>query len=171
MDETGRNYVQAQEHGLPPRITGVVYSGVGGPGGGRRIDDIQRKEVVIENDITWRINAMVDFLFGKGIKFISRASDVVKCREIEKIIKSVFSANGDAGFFQDMAVLGSVYGFVDCLIRPGVELLRENHTSVGRDSSAADSSGSFHNSSSTSSSFHSILKMVSTIGLELIEAP
>ena len=172
-DETGRNYVQAQEYGLPPRITGVVYSGAGGISGGRRIGDIQRKEVVIENDIAWRINAMVDFLFGKGVKFISKASDAGKRREIEKIVKSVFSSNGGAGFFQDMAVLGSVYGFVDCLIRPDIDLLRENQTSVSRLDSAADFSGSFQNSSSftSSSSFHSILKTVSTVGLELIEAP
>ena len=75
VGDSGRNYVQAQEYGLPTRITGYSYSGSNGVGAGRRVSDIQRKEVVIENDITWRINAMVDFLFGKGVKFISKASD------------------------------------------------------------------------------------------------
>jgi hypothetical protein len=35
----------------------------------------------------------------------------------------VIEANGGPGFYQDMAVLGSVYGFVDCLIRPGAAIL------------------------------------------------
>jgi len=64
VSESGRNYVQAQEVGLPARITGVVYSHSNGADAGRSVGDIQRKEVVIENDIAWRINAMVDFLFG-----------------------------------------------------------------------------------------------------------
>ncbi|HEY5140038.1 MAG TPA: hypothetical protein VIJ25_12085, partial [Methylococcales bacterium] len=51
--ESGRPYVQAQECGLPSRITGT--------------GNARRKEVVIENDITWRVNALVDFLFGKEI--------------------------------------------------------------------------------------------------------
>ncbi|KKL84534.1 hypothetical protein LCGC14_1963790, partial [marine sediment metagenome] len=97
--ESGRNYVQAQEVGLPARITGVVYSRSNGAEGGRSVPDIQRKEVVIENDIAWRINAMVDFLFGKGVQLISKSPQVSKRREIEKIMKAVFSANGGNGFF------------------------------------------------------------------------
>jgi hypothetical protein len=118
--ESSRNYLQGQEFGLPSRITGVSYSSSGGVGSGQSIDDISRKEVVIENDITWRVNAMVDFLFGKGVSFVSKAPEESKRKEIEKIIKGVFAANGGAGFFQDMAVLGSVYGFVDCLVRPSL---------------------------------------------------
>src|SRR4030042_4883456 len=57
VSESGRCYVQAQEYGLPPRITGLVYSGNSGVFSGRSIKDVQRKEVVIENDIAWRINA------------------------------------------------------------------------------------------------------------------
>ena len=166
VGDSGRNYVQGQECGLPARITGYAYSGSNGVGAGRRVSDIQRKEVVIENDITWRINAMVDFLFGKGVKFISKASDTGKRREIETIIRAVFSANGGAGFFQDMAVLGSVYGFVDCLIRPNEELLLAYHNSVG----SIDPTNSSSKTPPSSSSLQPILKTASKIGLELIEA-
>ncbi|MDD5064714.1 MAG: phage portal protein [Phycisphaerae bacterium] len=152
--ESGRCYVQAQEHGLPPRITGVVHSVNAGIFGARSIKDVQRKEVVIENDIAWRINAAVDFLFGKPISFISRAPDGLKRAEIESILKAVFEANGAIGFFQDMAVLGSVYGFVDCIVRPGSEILEQ-----------------FTSSSSQTLPFNNVLQLAQTIGLELIEAP
>ena len=121
-NESGKCYVQAQEYGLPARITGLVRCAEAGVFGGRPVGDIQRKEVVIENDIAWRINAAVDFLFGKPISVVSRSPDGVKRAEIEGIIKAVFSANGGIGFFQDMAVLGGVYGFVDCMVRPGREI-------------------------------------------------
>ncbi|MBN1392932.1 MAG: phage portal protein [Sedimentisphaerales bacterium] len=106
--EQSRNYIQAQEVGLPSRITGGLQ-------------DIKRKEVVIENDIAWRVNAMVDFLFGKPISIKSLAPEANKQAEIERILKVVFEANGAIGFFQNMGVIGSVYGFVDCVIRPAFE--------------------------------------------------
>ena len=92
--ELGRCYVQAQEYGLPARITGLVHSGNAGVFGGQCVRDVQRKEVVIENDIAWRINATVDFLFGKPISFVSKSPDSQKRAEIESILKAVFAANG-----------------------------------------------------------------------------
>ncbi len=154
VSESGRCYVQAQEYGLPPRITGFTHSANAGIFGGRSIKDVQRKEVVIENDIAWRINAAVDFLFGKPISFVSRAPDGQKRAEIESVLKAVFEANGAIGFFQDMAVLGSVYGFVDCIVRPGSEILEQ-----------------FTSSSSQTLSLKNVLQLAQTIGLELIEAP
>ncbi|AQT67118.1 Phage portal protein, SPP1 Gp6-like [Anaerohalosphaera lusitana] len=165
QNDASKNYVQGQEYGLPPRITGMSYSGAGNGLVGKRVGGIERKEVVIENDIAWRINAMVDFLFGKGIDFVSKASEPTKRRELEQIIKTVFAANGAAGFFQDMAVLGSVYGFVDCVVRPGTEVLQKAQGLNG--GGRATSS----NSTSTFTSFSSILESASGIGLELIEAP
>ena len=50
-NETTRCYVQAQEYGLPTRITGRIYSPNTGVFGGRTVREVQRKEVVIENDI------------------------------------------------------------------------------------------------------------------------
>jgi len=153
VSERGRCYVQAQEYGLPPRITGLVHSGNAGIFGGRAIKDVQRKEVVIENDIAWRINAAVDFLFGKPVSFVSRAPEEPKRAEIESILKAVFEANGAVGFFQDMAVLGSIYGFVDCIVRPGSEI-SERFTS-----------------SSQTLPLKDVLQSAQAIGLELIEAP
>ena len=66
------------------------------------------------------------------------------------------AANGGLGFFQDMAVLGSVYGFVDCLVRPG-DLLTERT--------------SYPAPSPPSLAFERILPFARAIGLELIEAP
>jgi len=165
VGESGRNYVQAQEIGLPARITGVVYSHDNDVGAGRNVPDIQRKEVVIENDIAWRINAMVDFLFGKGVQLISKSPEASKRREIEEIMKAVFSANGGNGFFQDMAVLGSVYGFVDCVVRPGEEVL--GHFNPAKWGASSNHTIDSHHTSS----FDSIIRIASGIGLELIEAP
>lgn len=154
VTEAGRSYLQAQERGQPTRLTGLVHSAGGGVFDGRCAGDVQRKEVVIENDIGWRINAAADFLFGKPVIFVSKAPDSRKRAEIESILKALFSANGAIGFFQDMAVLGGVYGFVDCLVRPGNEILEQ-----------------FISSSSQTHSFEDVLRLVQTIGLELIEAP
>jgi hypothetical protein len=159
--ENGKCYVQAQEYGLPARITGVARCAEAGVFGGRPVGDIRRKEVVIENDIAWRVNASVDFLFGKPISIVSRAPGGETKTEIEGILNKVFSANGGVGFFQDMAVLGAVYGFVDCMVRPGLEIYE-------------------HISNPTSDLSYSregrlpaevVLQLARAIGLELIEAP
>jgi len=156
-DSSGRCYLQAQEYGLPARITGLAHSANTGIFGGKAVKDVQRKEVVIENDIAWRINAAVDFLFGKPISFVSKSPDSQKRVEIESVLKTVFSANGGIGFFQDMAVLGSVYGFVDCLVRPDEKI--SQHISLGS------------TPSSQTLSFDDVLQLAQTIDLELIEAP
>jgi len=153
IKENGQCYLQAQEYGLPSRITGVSYPSGGGVWNGRAVKDVQRKEVVIENDIGWRVNAGVDFLFGKPISFVSRSPEARKRAEIEKIIKALFSANGGVGFFQDMAVLGGVYGFVDCIIRPGAEVVKS-------------ASGPHRNNS-----FERVLQLARAIDLELVDAP
>lgn len=159
INSSGRCYVQAQEYGLPARITGIVHS----PGvffGGESAADIARKEVVIENDIAWRVNAAVDFLFGKMVRFSSSCPDENKRTEIEAIINEVFSANGQIGFFQDMAVLASVYGFVDCIVRPGENIL-SRHTNGGQ----------AYQKSSASKPLENVLELARAIDLELIEAP
>ncbi|MGD8500749.1 MAG: phage portal protein [Phycisphaerales bacterium] len=162
VNESGRCYVQAQECGLPARITGFVHSGSRSVFGVRPISQVQRKEVVIENDITWRVNAAVDFLFGKPISFVSKSSDGQKRAEIEAILKAVFTANGDIGFLQDMAVLGSVYGFVDCFVRPGDDIIERVTSS---------SSQTLSRDSRKAGSLEDVLQLAQTIDLELIEAP
>lgn len=155
VSESGRCYVQAQEYGLPARITGLRHQPQAGTFDAQAVKDIQRKEVVVENDIAWRINAAADFLFGKPISLISKAPDSRKRSDIEMILRAVFAANGGLGFFQDMAVLGSVYGFVDCLLRPADAL--GGHLSSHR--------------SSTPPPFDAVLSLAGAIDLELIEAP
>jgi len=115
--ETTRPYRQTQEYGLPSRITGVNYSFYGGIMSGREVNGISRKEVVVENDIAWRIDTMVDFLFGKPITISSQAPDVERAKEIEQILQVVFDTNGGISYFQELALLGSIYGFVDVILR------------------------------------------------------
>jgi len=95
INESGRCYVQAQEYGLPVRITGLIHSGQVGVFGARSARDVQRKEVVIENDVAWRVNAAVDFLFGKPISFVSKSPDDQKSAEIEMILKACFVRPGE----------------------------------------------------------------------------
>jgi hypothetical protein len=146
--EVGRDYVLAQERGLPARISGATRMGLVSTG------DIQRKEVVIENDIAWRVNAMVDFLFGKPVNIVSKATERQKRREIEAILGAMFEANGGIGFFQDMAVLGSVYGFVDCLVRPNAGLYESAFSPQAKQPSVAEA-----------------IELARGTGLELVEAP
>lgn len=158
----GNGWVQAQETGLPSRITGRRYGAGCDASFGKKTGDVQRKEVVIENDIAWRIGAMVDFLFGKGVSFVSRAAEASRRQDIERILKGVFEANGGAGFFQDMAVLGSVYGFADCLVRPGAGLLSRLCRNAPHDVRSA------HPKAAVCSP---VLDHAETIALELIDAP
>jgi hypothetical protein len=84
------------------------------------------------------------------------------------LLKALFEANGGIRFFQDMAVLGSVYGFVDCLVRPGEEILGDN-TFQKLHSARASQDGV--TSSSLAQKFETVLRLVRQIDLELIEAP
>lgn len=107
-----RPYRQAQEWGLPARITGVVQGQ-----STLRLCDIARKEVVIENDIAWRIDTMVDWLFGSAITIHSTVEDESRRAQLESIINQIISANGGIGFLQKIALLGAIYGFVDVLVK------------------------------------------------------
>jgi len=172
VNESGRCYVQAQEYGLPSRITGLAHSPHAGAFGSQAVRDIQRKEVVIENDIAWRVNAAADFLFGKPISLISRAPDDRKRKDIEAILKALFAANGGPGFFQDMAVLGGVYGFVDCLIRAPQ---MQDTASRGPSSLPLPSSPPFRGpqvaDTGSGDPLSPVLQWAQAIDLELIEAP
>ncbi len=123
--ETARSYLQWQEYGLPSRITGMRYGYFGDTVTATPAGQIQRKEVVIENDIAWRIDTMVDFLFGKNIQIRSQACDRERARQITRILQAVFEANGGASWLQQLALLGSVYGFVDVILRHGAAEKRE----------------------------------------------
>ncbi len=113
LNTNSRPYFQAQEIGLPARITGINRFGIGA----EHVTNLARKEVVIENDIAWRIHTMVDFLFGKPVSIRSLAREPETAEIIESVIKSLFEANGGQAFFQTLALMGSVYGFVDVVLR------------------------------------------------------
>jgi hypothetical protein len=107
---TGGWYRQPQERGLPARIVGR--------------SEEQRREVVIENDIAWRIQAMVDFMFGKPVSIVSTGADAALRRTIERVLDHVWEASGGIALLQDAALLGHVYGHVDLLVRVDEEGLR-----------------------------------------------
>lgn len=144
-DKGGFPYRLAQEQGLPARLTRSLTA----PGHSQ-----PRRERVIENDIAWRIHALVDFMFGQPVAIQSLATESELAEQINQLLRAVFEANGGIGFFQDMALLGSVYGFVDVMLR-----LPENITISHRH-------GERHSPDESR-----LLEAASMIGLELIEGP
>lgn len=104
-DPSARAYRLAQEQGLPPRLVGAVDG------------SIQRKEIVVENDIAWRVDTMVDYLFGKPIVVNSEAPDPARRALIERLLRLILAVNGGIGLLQQMALSGAVCGFVDLLVK------------------------------------------------------
>lgn len=109
----GRWYRQAQEMGLPARVVGDRLPGWLAP------DDRapSRREVVIENDIGWRVQTMIDFMFGKPVRLVSTCRDEGKRALIERALDAIWEGSGGISLFQDMALLGHVFGHVDLLVR------------------------------------------------------
>ncbi len=110
-----RPYRQAQEWGLPPRITGVCSGHE--PFANSAEASLSRKEVVIENDIGWRIDTMVDYLFGKPLVVSSAAPDPARRDRIGRLLRMILANSGGIGFLQQLALFGSVYGYVDVLVK------------------------------------------------------
>lgn len=92
----------AQVQGLPDRLQ---------PTDGRS------REIVIENDIAWRVHTLVDFMFGKPIEFNPQTSDPQRAALLRRFLSAVIEVNGGANLLQDTAVLGTVYGHVDLMLR------------------------------------------------------
>mgnify|MGYP006270037437 CR=1 FL=1 len=104
MPDTGRT-LPAQAQGLPARLR-------------RRPDaDTPPREIVVENDIAWRIHTLVDFMFGRPVGLRSTAADPDRARRLESLLHAVFEANGGVDFFQNLALLGTIYGHIDVLLR------------------------------------------------------
>ena len=110
-----RPYRQAQEWGMPTRITGF-RAGVE-PLADGSVNPSARKEVVIENDIAWRVDTMVDYLFGRPLGITSAAPDEVRREEIGRLLRMILAHNGGIGFLQQLALIGAVYGFVDVVVK------------------------------------------------------
>jgi len=128
-----RWYRLAQELGVPPRVTGRKGMSFAGSSTttSTPLDDRanERREVVIENDIGWRIQSMIDFMFGKPIFIVSDSPNPALAKTIEAILAAIFDAAGGIAFFQDMALLGNVYGHIDLALRfdPALLLLHSPH--------------------------------------------
>ena len=112
---SARPYYQAQEFGLPARISGRSHLGYGGAGVPQPA--LSRKEVVIENDIGWRIDTGVHFLAGRPVAFESLARRPEDARQIEAALAAVWRASGGQTLLEELALLGAIYGFVDLAIR------------------------------------------------------
>ncbi len=109
-------YRAAQEMGLPERIRGTRNEQYGTERG--------RREVVIENDIGWRVQTMVDFMFGNPVRIESTSGDEKVRDAVEGVLEAVFERSGGIALLQDMALLGHVFGHVDLLVRIDEEMLR-----------------------------------------------
>ncbi len=94
----------AQIAGLPDRLT-------------RPIDGAPPKELVIENDIGWRVQTVVDYVAGRDVAFVSRARDGQLGQTIGEVIEALLEANGSTGLIQEAVLLGAIYGHVDFVLR------------------------------------------------------
>lgn len=104
-----RRYETGQREGLPDRLAGPADAA---------LDDRRRaREVVIENDIAWRIHTMVDFMFGKPVRLRSTARDADTRAAVEAVLDAVLEGSGGVSLLQDTALLGHVYGHVDLVLR------------------------------------------------------
>jgi hypothetical protein len=113
----------AQAAGLPARLTGR-------PRGAAPVSPhltstaAAEREIVIENDIAWRIHTMIEFMFGRPLRLISGAPDPERARVIERVLEAVWEASGGIALLQDLALLGHVYGHVDLLLRAAPDVPR-----------------------------------------------
>lgn len=113
----GRAYRLAQERGLPPRLTGR-------PSGLGMLAGDTRREVVIENDIAWRLNAMIDFLFGRPVRLVpTGVAERDRADRLSRVLEAAWEGSGGAAMLQDAALLGHVYGCVDFVVRVPPELV------------------------------------------------
>ena len=117
-----RPYRQFQELGLPTRITGFRHTSAGDPVPAGSVE-VQRKEVVIENDIGWRLNTVVDFALGDMPVINSTAQDPQKRAAITAAINQVLSDSGGVGLLQQIVLLGAIHGSAYIMIRPDPSLL------------------------------------------------
>ncbi len=163
-DEQGRTRgASGQRVGLPRRLTHPpldVMTATGSFTGSR--------EVVIENDIAWRIHTLVDFMFPSPPRLISRAADPKRRAEIEMLMGAIIEANGGTMLWQDAALLGSVFGQVDFLVScDGLRALAGMKNNTER----AGGAGRPGNAPSKPSFTEKAARIASLISIETVEAP
>ncbi|MCW5755781.1 MAG: phage portal protein [Phycisphaeraceae bacterium] len=107
-----------QAAGLPPRLRGAWD-----PFADDRMVDAAASEIVIENDIAWRIHTMVDFMLPEPLVLLSNAGQPQQRRNIEAALDAVWEASGGLALLHDALLMGHVYGHVDLLLRCDIERL------------------------------------------------
>jgi hypothetical protein len=121
-----RPFRQYQELGLPARITGFRCA-ADGTAVATGTMDVQRKEVVIENDIAWRINTLVDFAAGRPPAVTSTAKDPAMQSRLTAVIQGLLGLDGtQAGgvaLLQALVLQGAIAGSAWVQLRPSPELL------------------------------------------------
>ncbi len=117
-----RPFRQFQELGLPTRITGFRRAADGGACAAGAMD-LHRREVVIENDIAWRINTLVDFAAGRMPAVVSTARDPATRARLTAVINELLEAAGGVGLLQELLLQGAVYGSAWVHLRPTEALL------------------------------------------------
>lgn len=142
----------AQAEGLPPRLK---HSDV----------NSARKEIVITNEIAWRLQVIVDYIAGREIKVVSTTNDPKRRAQINHILEAVFENVGGLSFVQDLVLLGCIYGHTDLLLRAkgvtGRE--REDEKGLGEELPV--------NAPSNPNVPKNIIHGISQLSIETIEAP
>jgi hypothetical protein len=112
----GRRLRQALEAGLPRRVRNSDAHG-------------NPREIVIENDIAWRIHTMVDFVAGKAMAIRSLAAESAVRAELDAFLSRVFEHSGGMAMVQDATLLAHVFGHVDFIVRADVAAMRARKAS------------------------------------------
>lgn len=107
---SGRRLRQALEAGLPRRVRSADAHG-------------NPREIVIENDIAWRIHTMVDFVAGKPMAIRSQADGEVR-EELDEFFASLIEHSGGMAMLQDASLLAHVFGYVDFIVRADIAAMR-----------------------------------------------
>jgi len=135
------------------------------------------KEIVVENDIAWRIETLVNYVTNGRTRLLSRADDPERREFLEAAAWSILEANGGQQFIQDASLQGSIYGHVDLVLR--AEALFD---SAGASTAASaprrrrvgntGSEGALdRNAPSTSDARRRIIDTAATLNVEMVEAP
>ena len=125
-----RPFRQYQELGLPARITGFRRAADGAAIATGAID-VQRKEVVIENDIAWRINTLVDFGAGQLPAITSTAKEPATQKRLTAVIAAIVDGSGGVTLLQQLLLQGAIDGSAWVHLRPTAALLERLSTRGG----------------------------------------
>jgi hypothetical protein len=134
-----RPFRQYQELGLPARITGFRRAADGAAVVTGAID-VQRKEVVIENDIAWRINTLVEFAANRMPAVTSTATDPETRRRLTGTVRAIFEASGGVGLLQELVLQGAIAGSAWVQIQPTAQLLARLDAARGDEQAAMEGS-------------------------------